>query len=474
MATNKVTYDKNTDYQALINNTSDAKLKAQYQAQRSAKIADMNKTSSTTSSGGNEHYNWIQNTNNGGMDAYIQTQQAKYNQAVQSGDNGMLDRLQADMNRVGYSLNTQSQLAPIQPTASGTQVPTYNPNTQNAGLQSGAEMAKRLGVDYDFNSILNKLNGATNGEYAALNKEYDNTEKRYYDQLAGTQSTALDTIRKSQAQAVATGASRGLQSAQELSSILGLQEEGVANSTLLSQERNLLKDKEAAAYSRNVSDALTTSNTLGLSLGQQSNAIYQSDVEQNSALMGYYAALNEAAQNLAGNKYNADQNLAGSKYTADNNLAGSKYTSDNNLIGNQYSSDKAYQGQIGAAQINANATMRAAATNAASYNKYVGSYGSGGSGTTTDSGLAMVTQIAAAMYDTNDLNEYLGYASIFGQGADEAAIAFKKQQADKIAQSKSTSTNRNNISDPGAPATTGTGTAYPEGSLGNWLSKFKK
>lgn len=51
-----------------------------------------------------EHMDWINKTYNGGFDGYYADQQKKYNDALRSGDNDMLKRLEQDSQRVGYTL----------------------------------------------------------------------------------------------------------------------------------------------------------------------------------------------------------------------------------------------------------------------------------------------------------------------------------------------------------------------------------
>ena len=62
---------------------------------------------------------------------------------------------------------------------------------------------------------------------------YNKALNSYSNEMATQQKSLQDTIRRSQAQAVATGASRGLQAANELSSMLGLQEQAAQGATEL-------------------------------------------------------------------------------------------------------------------------------------------------------------------------------------------------------------------------------------------------
>ena len=128
-------------------------------------------------------------------------------------------------------------------------------------LRSAAELARLYGnITFDEDAIRKKFDKATQAEYALKRKEYEQTEDQFYNRLFGTQSTALDTIRRANASAISSGAAKGMQAANELSAILGLQQESVDDSTKLAQARHNLTDAEAAAYAKNVVDALAKAN----------------------------------------------------------------------------------------------------------------------------------------------------------------------------------------------------------------------
>ncbi len=294
--------------------------------------------------------------------------QAEINKAVARGDYAAAKTLEQQRNAKfagegikDYSMTTTFQNYNPSPAASS---PSYKPKTPS--YMTGDAMAKNLGIDYNYKNILSKYDEATAAEYALKNKEYAMTENQFYNQMYGAQGTALDAIRKSQAQAIATGASRGLQAANELASMLGLQQETVASATDLAQQRNMLKDKEAEAYTQNVINATDTYNTLGTTLGNLINNKYAADIQHNVGLMEYFKGLDQNAKNLEGNMYAADRNLEGTKYTADQNLAGVDLTSARNLQG-QLDYNQTY---LQAARAQAEATKYAADANAAAQKAY--------------------------------------------------------------------------------------------------------
>ena len=145
---------------------------------------------------------------------------------------------------------------------------------KTSNLMSSSDLASKYGITYDAKAIEDKFNEATKAEYDVLRKEYEATQNQFYNNMYNNQMTALDTIRKSNAEAVATGASRGVQAANELSSILGLQQSTTDEATQLAVDRNALADKEAAAYAQNKVDAFNKANELGLSLGNLASGIY--------------------------------------------------------------------------------------------------------------------------------------------------------------------------------------------------------
>lgn len=294
--------------------------------------------------------------------------QAEINKAVAKGDYASAKILEQQRNAKiagegikDYSMSTTFQNFNPSP---ATKTVSYTPTSPS--YMTGDAMAKNLGIDYNYKNILNKLNAATTDEYALKNKEYATTENQFYNQMYGAQGTALDTIRKSQAQAIATGASRGLQSANELASMLGLQQETVASATDLAQQRNMLKDKEAGAYTQNVVDATNTYNTLGTTFGNLINNKYAADVQNNVGIMEYFKGLDQNASNLQGTMYAADRGLEGTKDYNDKYLQGVDMTSGRNLQG-QLDYNQTY---LQASKAQAEATKYAANVNASAQKAY--------------------------------------------------------------------------------------------------------
>lgn len=320
-------------------------------------------------------------------------------------------------------------------------------------LKSAEELAKMYGnITYDEGTILSKFDKATEKEYAAKRKEYEQTEDEFYNRLFGTQSTALDTIRKANSSAITTGASRGFQAASEIAAILGLQQESVDDSTKLAQARTNLVDKEAEAYTKNAVDALTTANTLKQALATIGSNLYAADTQLSVGQLQYLAQLDAAARqleasiygsntqkdiadintagqlgvadkNLLGvlgtasatkdyNMYAADQNYAGNYINALANLLGVQTTSTNNLEGTKYAADQSKEGYIGAAKENSKPQT-------AYYDYMKSNGGSGGSGS-SGSNQDWVAQVTNLLNSGNEQDRGLAILMLMASTGAEA------------------------------------------------------
>lgn len=97
-----------------------------------------------------------------------------------------------------------------------------------------------------------KFDAVTEIEYDKQRAELQNTENKFYNKLYDTQKTTMDTIRQNNASAVATGASKGIQAANELSALLGLQQESVEGATDIANQATTLAQDETQAMLENV------------------------------------------------------------------------------------------------------------------------------------------------------------------------------------------------------------------------------
>lgn len=127
-----------------------------------------------------------------------------------------------------------------------------NENTQAPSVKKYVDYANQ---QVDEQAILDKYNAATLAQFNIQREQNRQAENQFYNQMYNTQKTAMDTIRQSNAAAVSTGASRGVQAANELSSLLGLQSESIASATELAQANRQTAQEETAAVLENVLNA---------------------------------------------------------------------------------------------------------------------------------------------------------------------------------------------------------------------------
>lgn len=133
----------------------------------------------------------------------------------------------------------------------------------------------------------NMYDQATAAAQAVEERSIENAESAWQRNLANTQATALDTIRKNNASAIATGASKGMQAANELSAVLGLQDTAVEESTALAQQRLDLADTYAAEYAKNAVTAQQTVDANKQAMMQYASDLYgydtQIDAQKNTS-----------------------------------------------------------------------------------------------------------------------------------------------------------------------------------------------
>lgn len=125
-----------------------------------------------------------------------------------------------------------------------------------AQLKSTEDFLKEAGVaPVNAEDLQAKFDAVTKAEYDKQRTTLQDTENKFYNQLYDTQKTTMDTIRQSNAQAVATGASRGVQAANELSALLGLQQESVEGATDIANQATTLAQDETQAFLENALNA---------------------------------------------------------------------------------------------------------------------------------------------------------------------------------------------------------------------------
>ena len=195
-------------------------------------------------------------------------------------------------------------------------IPTVQPtNMPDVNLRSNQDMLSQLGMSPDFldkNKIYGLLAQGAGSSLAQSLNGVQASRNSYASDVRGQQSGYIDALRKANAGAIQSGASRGTLAAQELSSMLGLQQQTVNGLTPLAQQ-------EQAAYAQ-YGQALASALS-----GSESTAF-----DRSNALAALASALYEYDSDRASTKYAADTSLKGTIYNALQNAYADRYAADQN------------------------------------------------------------------------------------------------------------------------------------------------
>ena len=281
---------------------------------------------------------------------------AQYNAAKAAGNMALANQYHSQVEDIrakyGYSGGTDGSeymaLLKADPNTSGNQsISSYNlsdysmVNTAGIDPTKASLMGKSLGdiysIDYDKDTILSLLNGATKAQYDAQRQTTQETTDDFYNQMSASQAGLLDTLRSNQAGAVATGASKGMAAAQELSALLGLQATNTQGATDLANAKNKLDAEEAATYATNTKTALDTSNSLKQAIANLDSTKYGYDTQGYASELDYTAALKAVLGEIIQSQNSANATIA----NANANLEGTKYAANANK-NSSYSSSRSY------------------------------------------------------------------------------------------------------------------------------------
>jgi hypothetical protein len=175
---------------------------------------------------------------------------------------------------------------------------------------------------FDPDTLLALYNQAAKTKYDNAQAEYDQAINQYGLGLKNAQDSYISAMRQANANAIASGAARGTQAANELSTMLGLQQNGVAGATELAQKRaNLGLEYAQALADAQVNSEDTSYNRRRAAIDQ----LLQKYVADDDLLgMLYYGGLGNY---LTGNTTESGKNVTGEQTTK--NITGRQKTTEN-------------------------------------------------------------------------------------------------------------------------------------------------
>lgn len=185
-------------------------------------------------------------------------------------------------------------------------------------IRSAATLNELLGTDftYDRDEIYGIYKDATKAAYDAELAQQRQAERGFYANMAAAQDTAVDTIRGQYGQAIASGASKGMQAANVLSAILGTSQAAADQAAQLAQDRQQLGAQYGAQIKADVKDALSYANDVAAQIGGLAHQFYNDDIQRKTAELSYNQGINTDYAGYIANKYTADANLAGNTISA--------------------------------------------------------------------------------------------------------------------------------------------------------------
>ena len=331
-----------------------------------------------------------------------------------------LGNYNAAMYQPGSLINPNSNIGPL-PAIANRPGAIPAPAAPSAGaipnLMGGQSLADMYGITYDQDAILGKFNDATKAQYDVLDKQYTATENKFYGNMFGNQQAGLDAVRKSNAAAVANGASRGMQAANELSSILNNQQLGADEATQLAVDRNLLNDKEQAAMAQNSLNALTTSNAAGMGLGNLDVTKYGADTQLNIGGMDLQARLDQNAKNLQVGELQSNATTTAARLGKEATLGAAQ-------TNKEASAEAALKSYLSAIEV---ANTNKAASDVASQRSLEGQQLIANNTAKQPAAEETLQNIKNAVAN-NDMQSYVAYMSLFSVPAETAMKQFKEER----------------------------------------------
>lgn len=213
--------------------------------------------------------------------------------------NGLVDLFKAYTNKPKEFRDAFKDTVPVN-------ISNTDDNSKNSTntVQAKNQAATQPETKSYYDSLLNSFNDysksmydtyakqaelSTAQAYALKRKQQQDAERDFYNQLYDTNATVLDTIRRNNAAAIASGASKGAQAANELSAILQGQQASVDAASQLAQSNYDLASEEAAAYigaeqtARQQADTAAGALAGNLAVAAQADAAVESSKTQAGA-----------------------------------------------------------------------------------------------------------------------------------------------------------------------------------------------
>jgi hypothetical protein len=211
------------------------------------------------------HQAWINNpqSGQGGMDNYVAKQQGKYNNAMETGDQNMLSRLNADMGRVGYTLNDTAQQTRTNVGTNVNNVNYWDENQRRMAENTKAKADREVQAKADAEvqaqaealARQNAYNQSLRANEARRDQALQGIDSAYRESAQGLDNDYFQRYLMNQQQQVANGLNAGI--AGDMDTRLGMSRQGdLANIYRDTQGRRLGEQARFANESQRLQEAL--------------------------------------------------------------------------------------------------------------------------------------------------------------------------------------------------------------------------
>lgn len=250
-------------------------------------------------------------------------------------------------------------------------VPEYN--LKQPALRDLDYYAENFGLDTSVSNLQKKFDALTQQEYAQKRAAYRTSEDQYYKDMSQQGAQYQSAIQNAASQALASGASRGMQFANQFAAQNELAEQNSTGALDLATQRNNLSAQEAEAYTQNAINADDTMRNL------KTNILGQAVVDRANSVQRYAADAQLAATDatLRVNNYQFNMSKEYERMYKNNEISAEMYINLLDNLSQMYGSDMNYLEGIYGSDMNYLATKYNADANASRYG--TGGY-SGGTG----------------------------------------------------------------------------------------------
>jgi hypothetical protein len=248
------------------------------------------------------HQAWINNpkSGQGGMDNYVAKQQGKYNNALKTGDQDMLSRLNADMGRVGYSLNGggavyaggnpnfDEKTGTYRTTQNTGNVNYWDENQRRMAEDAKAKEAREAQAKADAEAQAqaealarqNAYNQSLRANEARRDQALQGIDSAYRESAQGLDNDYFQRYLMNQQQQVANGLNAGI--AGDMDTRLGMARQGdLANIYRDTQGRRLGEQARFANESQRLQEALNLTDAEKLARTAQLRNMHEQQGFQN-------------------------------------------------------------------------------------------------------------------------------------------------------------------------------------------------